>query len=439
MSFRAFLIVLICAVLFPFAVAAGENWPQWRGPAFNGSTTEAKLPDKIGPADNLAWAVDLPGIGSGTPIVWDNRVFVSAIDRSTKKLTAMCFDRLTGKPLWQNAMGDAFRTTGQSDLASPSAITDGQRVFFYFGTGELSAFDMDGKPLWSRSIPKEYGAFNVLWIYGSSPLLWRGKLYVQVLHRNTPVGRGAPAGAADRPAESYLLAIDPATGKELYRHARPTAAHAESQESYATPVPYEGKDRREILIVGGDCVTGHDPDTGKELWRCGGWNPQFITHWRLVPSVTVAGDVFVACTPKGGKVFAIKAGGSGDVTATHIAWETKETTSDVPTPLYYQGNLYVLDGDFKKGLSCLDPQTGHKKWTTAVSSRSVLRSSPTGADGKIYLMNEGGDVWILSAADGRILCTASLGSQGRARASVAAAQGMLLIRTGDKLWAFARK
>ena len=272
MKTRQILVLLIGALSLPLSAIAAENWAQWRGPALNGSTTETSLPARIGPAENLAWTIDLPGTGSGTPIVWENRVFVSVIDRGTKKLTALCYDRLTGKVLWQHAMGEAIRATGQSDLASPSALTDGQRVFFYFGTGDLAAFDMDGKPIWSRNIARNFGAFNVLWIYGSSPLLYRDKLYVQVLHRG---------------AESYLLAIDPATGKDIFRQLRPDEARAESKESYSTPIPYEGKDRREILIIGGDCVTGHDPDTGKELWRVGGWNPQFITHWRLVDRKSV--------------------------------------------------------------------------------------------------------------------------------------------------------
>jgi outer membrane protein assembly factor BamB len=418
--------------------AQAENWPQWRGPNLNGSTSESNLPDTLDPQRNQVWALDLPGHGASTPIVWNDRIFITSMDRSTRNLVGICVDRATGKILWQREIGIGSQANQMNNLSSPSAITDGRRVFFYFGSGDLAAFTLDGEPIWSRNIQQDHGNFNVQWLYGSSPLLYKDRLYVQVLHRDVPIGRSR--GGASSPAVSYILSIDPETGKDIWKHVRPTEARAESQEAYSTPIPYEGPDRTEILIVGGDCATGHDPQSGRELWRFGGWNPQFIGHWRLVPSVVVAADLFIICTPKvEGQVIAIRPGGSSDITQTHRAWSTTQTKSDVPVPLYYQGNLYVLDGDFQKGISCLDPKTGQRKWFSPLNSRPVFRASPTGADGKIYCMNEGGEVWVVSAADGKVLSNTSLGTQGTARGTIVAAQGHIYVRTGERLHAFAAR
>ncbi len=129
------------------------------------------------------------------------------------------------------------------------------------------------------------------------------------------------------------------------------------------------------MLIGGDTVTAHDPSTGKELWRCGGWNPTQINHWRVVSSVVAAGNLIIACPPKGGKIFAIRDGGSGDVTNTKVAWKSKDFSSDVCVPLYYKGNLYVLDGD-RKSIGCLDPKTGEKKWSGSLGGSHVFLRFP---------------------------------------------------------------
>ena len=393
-----------CILIGPLAslVALGADWPQWRGPHFDGSSNAAGLPEQLDAAGTLAWKVDLPGFGSSTPIVWGDRIFVSCIDRGSNNLLALCLDRKDGKTLWRKELGVGFVANERNNMGSPSPITDGKSVWFYFGTGDLAAFDVDGSPLWARNIQKDFGSFHVQWIYASSPLLFHGRLYVQVLQRDLPTG--------DKPADSYLLAIDPKTGKDLFRETRPNDAVGESKESYATPMPIEQDGKAQIILVGGDCVTAHDPDSGKELWRTGGWNARKINHWRMVPSVVAGGGLVFACAPKGGPVMAIRPDGSGDVTATHIAWKTKDVSSDVCVPLFYRERLYVLNGD-RKSLSCLDPKTGEVKWSGDLGGHAVFRASPTGADGRIYCVNEAGDVSVVSAEEFKVLSKLSLGER----------------------------
>ena len=418
-------------------LSAEENWAQWRGPNFNGSTSAKNLPDKIAREDAL-WSTEMPGHSNGTPIVWGDRIFTTAQQKNSK-LVALCLSKRDGKILWQKDVSDVAVVKGRNDSATPSPVTDGKMVIFLFGTGDLLAFDLDGKELWKRNLQKEHGRWNYQWHYGASPLLYRGKLYVPVLHRDVHESNWGGPKSGEKPADSYLLAIDPQTGSELWKAVRPNDAKAESKESYATPIPWERPARNEILLTGADCITGHDPETGKELWRAGGWNPQKVGHWRLVPSAVTWEGLAIACPPKGGQILAFREGGTGDVTESHLAWKGNGLTSDVCVPLVYQGNLYVLDGD-KKQLFCVDPKTGERKWGDTLDSRnSVLRTSPTGGDGKIYVMNENGDLFVCSANEFKVLSKTALGGEGGARGSIAAVDGMIVVRTADKVWAFGKK
>lgn len=434
--------ITLAGIVLPLHTAQADNWLQWRGPNLNGSTVVNGLPDTLDP-EKAVWKLQMPGHGSSTPIVHEGRMFLTSLDKQTQKLLGICIDNKTGQVIWKKELGDGFIQNQRNNLSAPSAITDGKTVWFYYGSGDLAALTMEGDILWKRNIQEEYGQFNYNWIYGSSPLLYGGKLYVQVLHRDVPTGRGGrrggAGGAAPPPAESYLMAIDPATGKNIFRHIRLNSARAESKEAYSTPIPYEGHGRKEIIVVGADCVTGHDPENGAELWRLGGWNPQAVQNWRVVPSVVVVDDKIVFCTPQNAsKTIAITTGGSGDISTTHKAWENAQVKSDVPAPLVYDNDLFVLDGDYRKGLNRLDPKTGQVRWHTPITSTAVFRASPMGSDGKIYVMNEDAQVWVLSASDGKILSNHNLATEGTARGTIVAAQGKIFVRTGSTLYCFAK-
>src|SRR5258706_4473925 len=257
---------MVALVLFAMMVvpaAAEENWAQWRGPNFNGSSSAKDLPEKITKEDAL-WSTPIPGHSNGTPIVFGDRIFTTSY---TPRLFCYCLSKKDGKILWQNEVSEiSFIKQGKNNSATPSPVTDGQRAIFLFGTGDLVAFDMDGKQLWKRNLQKDHGAWSYQWLYGASPLLYKGKLYVPVLNRNVPAGQWREPKPGETLNDSYLLAINPETGKDLWKVVRPNDARIESQEAYTTPIPWERPAGTQIILAGGDCITGHDPETGKEIW-----------------------------------------------------------------------------------------------------------------------------------------------------------------------------
>ena len=421
---------------------ATQDWPNWRGPNFDGSADATGLPVEFSPTRGVKWAATLPGPSAATPIIQGDSVFVTAADFKGKRLLALCLDRTSGAIRWQHAVGSGYRPAGEgndlqlddrSNYASPSPVTDGKRVIFFFGNGDLAAFARDGRKLWQRNVQKDYGDFAFQWTFSSSPQLWNNRLYLQILQRDRPVG---PRGKADAP--SFLLALNPDTGQELWRSPRASRAVMESRESYGTPIPAVRNGRTELIVTGGDIVSGHDPATGKELWRWGTWNEGHREgFWRLVPSPVVGGDVVLVCAPKRQPVYAAKLGGSGDLGPSGLAWKSEErspVSSDVPTPLFYRGKFYVLS-DVRKALSCVDPKSGKVEWSVTMPGREMCWGSPTGADGKIYAINLNGDVFVLDAASGKTLAENPMGADGAdIRASVAVAHGNLFVRTHEKLY-----
>ncbi|MFN3652641.1 MAG: PQQ-binding-like beta-propeller repeat protein [Armatimonadota bacterium] len=431
------------------AEAAAQNWGNWRGPHYNGSSDETGLPVKFSPTEGVRWSAAMPGPSAATPIVWGNSVFVSSVDTEAKQLVALCLDRSTGAVRWRQAVGSGYRPAGEgneiqldarSNYASPSPVTDGRRVIFFYGNGDLVAFDMAGQKLWSRNMQRDHGDYAFQFTFSTSPLLHEGRLYMQVLQRNTPIGqRGRPG------AESYLMSLDPATGKEQWRVVRPAPAVAESLEAYSTPIPFVHNGRKEILIAGGDILTGHDPATGKELWRWGTYNQdpgdEASRHrrpdFRLVPSPVAGGGVVLGCGPKQKPVFAVKAGQNGDVTADGMAWHSEvrgDVTSDVPTPAFYRGRFYVAS-DVKKALSAVDPRDGKALWSVPTPGRSMVWASPTAADGKIYAMSLQGEVFVYDVERGELLSTNAMApGENEIRSAIAVSGGNLFIRTNSRLY-----
>jgi len=310
---------LIALGLASIPLLSAGDWPQWRGPEFNGSGHEDHLPAKFSKTEGVIWAAPMPGPSGATPVVWGNYVFVSSTDDATKTCVALAFDRKTGKELWRKKVVEGTGRDRMSTFSNSSPVTDGKHVWFFYGTGDLACFDLAGQQVWARNIQKDYGPFAFQWTFSSSPVLYGERLYLQVLQRNEPVqGRGR----ADGPNESYLLALAPETGKELWRVVRPANAVQESLEAFTTPMPHRQGSRSELIVAGGDCLSGHDPATGKELWRWGTWNPTHIGHWRLVPSPTAGGGVALVCGPKDAPIYAVKLGLNGTLSSRDLAWQS---------------------------------------------------------------------------------------------------------------------
>jgi outer membrane protein assembly factor BamB len=249
------------------------------------------------------------------------------------------------------------------------------------GTGILKGFDFNGNELWSRDIQNDYGRFGLNWGYASSPLLYEDALFVPVLH----------GMKTDDP--SYVLRIDKKTGKTVWRVERPTNAIRESPDAYITPALLRYGNSVEIVITGGDCVTGHDPATGKELWRANGLNPENNPFYRIVASPVVFNGIIYAPT-RVKPLTAIKAGGRGDITESHRLWQF-QNGPDVPTPVTDGKYFYIVDD--RGVMWCLDAKTGQPIWGPQRIKSGTYSSSPVLADGKIYVTNEDGLTTVVKA------------------------------------------
>jgi outer membrane protein assembly factor BamB len=307
-------------------------------------------------------------------------------------------------------------------MSSPSPITDGQSVWVMTGTGVFKAFDFAGKELWARDIQKDYGAFGLNWGYASTPLLYDGALYVQVLH----------GMKTDDP--SYVMRVDPKTGKTLWRVERPTNAIRESPDAYTTPAMVRRGKELELVITGGDVVTGHDPATGKELWRSNGLNPENNPANRIVASAVVIDDVVVAPT-RVRPMLGIKAGGRGDVTQSHRVFAF-ENGPDVPTPVTDGQYLYVVND--RGVVYVLDARTGKEVYGQQRLKPGTYSASPLYADGRIYVTSEEGVTSVFKAGP-QFELLAENAMDEYILSSFAVSEGQLFLRTDKALYAIGKR
>lgn len=416
------------------ATTLALDWPQWRGPFFNGSTTETNLPATWSATSNLLWALPLPGPSSATPVVSGKHVFLLAAEKKAGKVLALAADARSGKPLWAKSLGaDRKAPSGNNDSATPSPVTDGKTVWFLTGTGVLTALTLDGQFLWQRNLAAENGGEFVLnHGYSSSPLLFDGRLYVVVLQNDNPQRWGQRPGQKGK-LDSFLLALDPATGKTLWNQIRPTNATDESREGYITPYPFVWNNRREIVLVGGECVTGHDAATGVELWRW--WfSPTDRQEAQHVEATPVAfEDLLFVIRAQRRPLFALRPNGKGELSDTAVAWRFEDNRGQVPSPLVYKNRLYVLQ-DMERKLVCLKPQTGEILWQQPLSVRAPLQASPTGADDKIYCISLLGEVAVLAAGDKPAVLGRAVFPEPLCRSTIVAANGRLYFRTAGHLY-----
>ncbi len=413
----ALTLFLLCGAT---AGLSAENWPQWRGPSLNGLSGEKNLPVRWSPTENVTWKLPMPAWSGSSPIVWGDHVFLNVADGREMHLWAI--DRQRGAALWKRLLGGGDARMMKQNMSSPSPVTDGRHVWVMTGTGILKAFDFAGREIWTRDIQQEYGRFGLQWGYGSSPLLHDEALYVQVLHGMT----------TDAP--SYVLRIDKATGKTVWRVERPTRARFESPDAYTTPALVRAGGATEIVITGGDVVTGHDPATGKELWRAGGLNPYDEGNYRIVASSVVYGDVIYASSRER-PMLALKAGGRGDVTKSHLVWSFPNGP-DVPTPVTDGTYLYVVND---RGIVwCLDAKTGKEVYGRTRIKTGTYSGSPVLADGKLYVTNEDG-VTVVFKAGPTFELLAENDLDDYSLSSPAISDGQIFIRTSKFLYAIGQR
>jgi outer membrane protein assembly factor BamB len=367
------------------AAAGAEDWPAWRGPDANGSTTSGQYPVRFD-STNVLWKVRLPGKGGSTPIVWQERVYLTAPADGQDAVLAFDF---AGRKLWQTALGSAsspkHKTLGSSCNASP--VTDGRAVFVYFRSGHFAALGLDGTMRWQTNLVEKFGPDQLFWDQGTSPVLTDQCVVMARMHGG----------------ESWVAAFDKATGAMRWHQPRNYPTATEGNNAYTTPLVFRHENRQAVLVWGAEHLTAHDAADGKLLWSCGGFNPDQTPYWPGIASPVIAGDLVIV--PAGrddrarqSRVHGIRLGGSGDVTETHRLWKREDVGVFVSTPAVYEGRVYLLR--HRGEVACLDPKTGQTLWTgTLPKGNAPYYSSPVVAHGLLYAAREDGVVFVARVGD----------------------------------------
>jgi len=412
----------------------GPGWPQWRGPSGQGISEEKGLPSEWSTSKNIKWKTPIPGRGHSSPIVWNNRIFLTtAIEgelvpgaKAVKHMDGdkeflhpdsvgadhkhqfrvVCLDRGNGKILWEQT---AFEGTPydnrhrKSSFASSTPATDGTFVFAFFGTEGLYAYDLNGKLIWKADLGK-LGTVGMG--TGTSPILYENLVILQCDEEN---------GAA-----SFIVGVNKKTGKEVWRTPR------KIQVSWSTPLLVRTAKRAELITTGNEAVISYDPATGRELWRHKG------VESNAIPSPVASGDlVFITAGFPAKIAMAITLGGTGDL-ADSVVWKYNKGTAYVPSPILYGDYLYLTSD--RGVLTCLDAKTGDVKYEGGrVPIPATFTASPVAFDGKILMTSEDGDTFVVKAGTKHeILGTNSVGEP--VYASPAVAEGNIFIRGERNLY-----
>ena len=390
---------------------AQKYWPQWRGPSGQGHVRGAGYPDKWSATENLLWKVAVPGTGNSSPIVWGDYLFLATSYDGGARKAIVAFNRRDGKQLWEAFAPEAAaeQSNPKNGHASGTPVTDGSRVYAYLGNHGLFAVDFKGRQVWHRSL----GTFQAYHGTAGSPLLYKDRL---ILYQDQKGGPG-----------SFVAAFDTRTGNELWRTTR------QAQVGWGTPIAIRAGTRDEIIVSSMRRVHAYDPITGAELWSAAG------NLFEVIPT-PVVGEGLVFCTSgRAGPTLAIRPGGSGDVTATHIAWKAEKGSPFVPSPLLHDGILYMVN-DMVSVATAYDAKTGAVLWQGRLgeAARESFSSSPVVVDGKVFFTNDQGETFVLATGrEFKLLHVNQLNA--RTLASPALVDGKWYWRTDKELIAIARK
>lgn len=421
---------LFAALLTSIATTTvqAENWPQWRGPTHNGISTEKNLATEWDNTKNVAWKLKLPGPAGASPVVWGDRIFLTSVDGNN--LVLLCAST-SGKELWRKTVGRGNKNVrrDEGNMASPSPTTDGKHVWAMMGTGDLGCYDMKGNEVWKFNLQDRFGRFRIQFGMASTPVYGDGRLMLQLIHGD---GRASTQ-------EAIVVALDATSGKTLWKTDRVTGASRENEHSYASPILYKSGKQTQLITHGADYSIAYDPQTGKEIWRCGGLNPQndpnkrYHPTLRFVASPVAAEGLVILPTAKNQAVFAVKPTFTGDITdnaAAHV-WKISNNTPDVPSPLVKNGLVYLCR---ENGiLLCLDAKTG-KTLYRENTHRNRHRASPVYADGKIYTTARDGRISVVQAGP-QFKLLAQNQIDDTTTGSPAISDGTIYIRGWDYLWA----
>jgi len=456
---------LLMAAILTSQAAWAANWPNWRGPNGDGTSPAKNLPEQWSKEQNIKWKYELPAWSGSSPAIWGDRIFLNAPSKEEvqpaaapapepeaaagarrrpspgasrglgmtgpggQEILLVCLSRTTGKELWRRQYDRGNEIKMKHNMSSPTPVTDGKHVWVTSGNGVITCFDFDGNEKWKFDIPKNYGALGVQFGYGSSPLLLDGKLIVQNL-------QGTTRRDLEKHDPSYLFALNATTGKPIWKVERPTDALHETPDAYTTPTFVEVKGKKQIVISGGGYVTGHDPETGKELWRGGGLNPNNARNYRVISSPLVRGEMIYAPT-RVHPFLAYKAGGSGDITTSHLAWTwTTRGSPDVPTPVSDGERLYMADD--QGAITCVNAKTGELIYGPEDTGIGRTSSSPVLADGKLYLISETAETAVVEAGPKFRLIAKNTLDGTYTLSTPAIADGQIIIRTGTHLYSISK-
>ena len=397
-------------------LACADNWPNWRGTQGNGTAIGNSYPTSWSLEENIVWSVNLPGHGSSTPAVWQEKIFVTC--QIGDQNGVVCLDG-TGKQLWQSTVGGYRKGKHKKATgANPSPVTDGQHVYCYFKSGDLACFDLAGQQIWHHNLQTELAADNLWWDLGTSPVLAGPNVVI----------------ACMQTGDSYLVAYDKQTGNLAWKADRNLPAPVEANQSYTTPCLADVEGAQRLVILGADHFTSHSTDDGKEIWRVGDLNPGGSKIFRSISSPVIIDDLVVGCYARGGSLTAVRLGGQGDVTDSHVVWFREGDFADVPTPAVRDGRLYVVSDKGK--VHCLDTTNGQTLWYKRLRRWRDTSASPIVAGDYLYVTNEEGTTAVMDLNnEGDVVATNELAAP--TVATPVFVDGRILLRTANRLYCIA--
>lgn len=416
-SFQPLLAVCSLVVLCVSTVARAEDWPRFRGPTGQGVSTEQKVPTEWAADKNVAWKTPIPGEGWSSPIVWGDRVFVTCATDAGRSCHVICLNASNGQIVWDREVfqQELRRKEGKNSYATPTPVTDGERVYAFFGSGSAAAVDFDGKVVWTNTDNVFYSQHG----FGASPILYRD-LLIMPFDGSNP-GDDKLIGWKKAWDGGFIVALDTKTGKQRWK-----AKRGLSRLAHVTPMIAHVGDRDQLLSGAGDVVQGFDPDTGERIWSVHSQGEGVTPSLVLGDGVVYSSSGFEAETIR---AIRLDPAARGDVTKTHIAWEQKRAVPTQPSFVHHDGLLYSIK---ENGIAlCMDGKTGEVIWQERLEGS--YSASPVVAAARIYYLAENGDTTVIEA--GRAFKQIAMNSlEGQCQASPAISKGRILIRSDKHLF-----